>query len=824
MSLQDPIEVLTTPAEEELRAENAELRARLEEAEDTLRAIRQGEVDALIVEGDPGPQVFVLQSSDLESNRFRSDILSKVSEAVVALDDAGRVIYFNGAAEEQYGVPVTEALGRPLTELYAYQWIRPEDEALANAEISETGHWRGENIHIRRDGTRIHVESSVSRMVDRDGKPGGLLAVIRDITGRRKAEEALRLSEERYRTLFNSIDEGFCVVEVMFNEAGEAYDYRYLETNPSFVTQTGLSDVVGKTSREVFPGQGDEWYRIYGEISRKGGSARFEREAPSIGRWYDLCAMKIGELGEPLVAIVFNDITRRKAAEEALRRNEALFVNIIRQAPGGVHVVDDQLRTQQVNAGARGIFAAAEPLIGRPLCETMEILWGPEIGAEVTEIFRRTLETGKRWISPRFTEQRVDTGEMQSFEWEVQRLTLPGGKHGVVCYFKDVTEQRKLEDALMAQTKALEEADRRKDEFLAMLAHELRNPLAPLRNAAEILQIDDTGPRERATAQRLIRRQIENMSRMIDDLLDVSRITEGKIELRKQAVLLESVLVSAASLVRSGCASQGQELTLTLPPQPVHLHADPTRLEQVFGNLLGNASKYGGAGCHISLAAELSADGRQVLVRVADDGTGIDPELLPRIFDLFVQSSRTLDRAHGGLGIGLTIVQRLVAMHQGSISAYSDGLGHGSVFTIRLPVFDCPVSETRSATAPRASRKGLRMLIVDDNHDSADSMALLQELSGHQTRVANNGPDAIVAATEFRPEVVLLDIGLPGMDGYEVARQLRQIPSLTKAFLVALTGYGSDGDRERAHAAGFNEHLVKPADLNQLRRWLEDLG
>ena len=821
MSAQDTAEA-TSDLLDLLQRENAELRARLEEAEDTLRAIRSGEVDALIVDGDPGPQVFILQGVDAESNRFRSDILSKVSEAVVAVDTQYRVIYFNYAAEEQYGVLATEALGRPLAELYQFQWLHPEDEARAYAEIEETGHWRGENIHVRRDGRRIHVESSVSRMIDRDGHAGGLLAVIRDITGRRLAESALRASEERYRTLFNSIDEGFCVVEVIFDQQGNAYDYRYLETNPSFLTQTGLQNVIGRTSRELMPGQEDEWYGIYGGVARTGEPLRFERYAAAIGRWYDLYAMRIGDPREALVAVVFNDITRRKQAEDALRRNEALFVNIIRQAPGGVHVLDDQLRTQQVNAGARGIFAAAEPLIGRPVSETMEILWGPEVGGEIAEVFRRTLETGKRYISPRFTKLRADTGKVESYEWEVQRLTLPGGRNGVVHYFKDVTAQRKLEDALVAQTKALEEADRRKDEFLAMLAHELRNPLAPLRNAAEILRIDETGPRERATAQRLIGRQIENMSRMIDDLLDVSRITEGKIALRKEAVLLESVLTSAASIVRPSCAAQGQQLTLLLPPRPVHLHADPTRLEQVFGNLLGNATKYGGAGCHISLHAALTPEGRDVIVRVSDDGAGIDPELLPRIFELFVQSSRALDRAHGGLGIGLTVVQRLVAMHGGSIAAHSDGLGHGAAFAIRLPILEAPAVEIASPIPVPAQRRSLRMLIVDDNRDSADSMALLQQLNGHQTQVAHNGPDALAAAVDFHPEVVLLDIGLPGMDGYEVARQLRQIPELSSAFLVALTGYGSAGDREKAREAGFDEHLVKPADLNQLRRWFEE--
>jgi PAS domain S-box-containing protein len=807
---------------EALRERNAQLQARLEEAEDTLRAIRQGEVDGLVVDTDPGPQVFILQSSDAESNRFRSDILAKVSEAVVAVDEDHHVIYFNGAAEKQYGIPAPEALGRKLSDLYQYLWLHPGHEAAAIAEIEATGHWRGENIHIRRDGTRIHVESSVSRLIDRDGAPGGLLAVIRDITARREAEEALRASEERYRTLFSSIDEGFCVVQVLFDDKGDAYDYRFLETNPSFIHQTGLKDVIGKTARELMPGQPDEWYRVYGKVVSTGEPLRFEREARALGRYYDLYAMRIGEPGAHLVAIVFNDITRRKEAEALLRRNEALFVDIIRKAPGGVYVVDEQLRILEVNEGGRPIFASAEPVIGKPLQEVLSVIWGPEVAAGITATFRHTLETGEHYISSRFTETRNDTGTIESYEWELQRLTLPAGAHGVVCYFKDITEETRLKDELLAKTRELEAADRRKDEFLAMLAHELRNPLAPLRNAAEILQIDDTGPHERAAAQRLIRRQIENMGRMIDDLLDVSRITEGKIALRKQTVALESILQSAANLVRLACTSQGQQLTVSLPPHPVYLNADPTRLEQVFGNLLGNASKYAGAGCHISVAAEMTPDQREVLVRVADDGAGIDPVLLPRIFDLFVQSSRTLDRAHGGLGIGLTIVQRLVAMHQGSIQAHSDGLGRGTCFTIRLPVLESACLPPAAAAPSPSPSKGFRMLIVDDNRDSAESMAMLQELSGHTTRTAHSGPDALRVAADFRPEVVLLDIGLPGMDGYEVARQLRKMPFLTHAFLVALTGYGTSEDRELANAAGFDEHLVKPADLDQLHRWLED--
>ena len=384
-----------------------------------------------------------------------------------------------------------------------------------------------------------------------------------------------------------------------------------------------------------------------------------------------------------------------------------------------------------------------------------------------------------------------------------------------------MTQRRVLENALAERAVEMAAADRSKDEFLAMLAHELRNPLAPLRNAAEILQTADATADDREQAKRIIGRQIENMSRMIDDLLDVARITEGKIELRKQPVALEAILTSATSLVRSSCAARHQDLSVSMPVRPVFLHADATRLEQVFTNLLGNACKYSGDGCHISLSAERAADveAPEVIVRVRDDGAGIPPELLPRVFDLFVQATRALDRAHGGLGIGLTLVNRLVKLHGGSVEAHSEGLGHGSEFIVRLPILrQAPTPAAPPPPAPREPSR--RILIVDDNTDSARSMAILQERRGHVTRTAFTGLDAVAVAAEFLPEVVLLDIGLPGMDGYEVARTLRAMPAMAGAFLIAMTGYASPEDQLAAEQAGFDEHLVKPVDLDTLRKWL----
>jgi CheY-like chemotaxis protein len=309
---------------------------------------------------------------------------------------------------------------------------------------------------------------------------------------------------------------------------------------------------------------------------------------------------------------------------------------------------------------------------------------------------------------------------------------------------------------------------------------------------------------------------------MIDDLLDVSRLTEGKVELRKQVVLLESVLAAAANLAWPGVEARGQKFAMHVPAEPIYLHADATRLEQVLGNLLGNACKYSASGSAITLSVERSAGDAQqeVIIRVRDEGIGIAPDLLPRIFGLFVQATRASDRAYGGLGIGLTLVQQLVKLHGGSVEARSDGIGHGSEFSVRLPILPGPAPAPLPTTRPAAPEVPCRMLIVDDNHDSARSMSTIQRLRGHETRTAFSGPDALIAAAEFIPEVVLLDIGLPGMDGNEVARRLRAMPALAGVFLIAMTGYGTDDDRAAGKEAGFDGYLVKPVDLEILRDWL----
>jgi signal transduction histidine kinase/ActR/RegA family two-component response regulator len=362
---------------------------------------------------------------------------------------------------------------------------------------------------------------------------------------------------------------------------------------------------------------------------------------------------------------------------------------------------------------------------------------------------------------------------------------------------------------------ALREADRRKDEFLATLAHELRNPLAPIRNSLQILKMPrlDAGTVERS--REMMERQVHHLVRLVDDLLDVSRVMRSKIELRRERVELSMVVARAVETVQLLVEAQGHELTVQLPPESLPLDADPVRLAQVVGNLLTNAAKYTEANGRIRLTAH--REGVEAVLRVSDNGIGIARDMLPHVFELFVQANHAAARSQGGLGIGLTLVKNLVEMHHGTVEARSAGLGRGSEFAIRLPLTtqdERGRAEEGNGEVPHeaAPSSGHRLLVVDDNRDAADSLALLLRLQGHEVRVAHDGPAALELAKTSRPDLVFLDIGMPGMDGYEVARRFRKTPGLEKVVLAALTGWGQQEDRRRTTEAGFDHHLVKPPE------------
>jgi PAS domain S-box-containing protein len=428
--------------------------------------------------------------------------------------------------------------------------------------------------------------------------------------------------------------------------------------------------------------------------------------------------------------------------------------------------------------------------------------------------FAKMLEEGKRGSSQGELQFEIATGQLLPVY--VVLAPLPLHDAAALCMVvTDLTEPKKHRD--------LQEADRRKDEFLAMLAHELRNPLAPIQNAVAILQ--HYGPLDENVkyATEIIGRQIHHLARLVDDLLDVSRITLGKVTLERQPVELATIIAAAVETSRPAIDARKHQLTLSLPPKGVRVEADPTRLAQVIGNLLANASKYTEEGGQIFLATKRSGD--SIEIRVRDTGVGISEELLPRVFDLFIQGDRSLARSEGGLGIGLTLVRRLVELHDGAVTAHSAGPGTGSEFIIRLPLIGDaePAEETAPSRQTAGGGASLKILIVEDNKDGAQTLAKLLSFMGHHVRIAYNGQEALDIVDSVQPDVIFLDIGLPGMNGFEVARRMRRHANLQDAMLIAMTGYGQAQDVDRSREAGFDHHLVKPVAPEVLRKLLDSV-
>lgn len=391
---------------------------------------------------------------------------------------------------------------------------------------------------------------------------------------------------------------------------------------------------------------------------------------------------------------------------------------------------------------------------------------------------------------------------------------------GCILVFRDVTKRREAERQRQDLLTALQDADRRKDRFLATLAHELRNPLAPIRNAIQILVAQGPQDPELKWCQEVIDRQVHHMSRLLDDLFDVSRITHNKLELRKSRLDLATVIQGAVETSRPHLDQDGKELAVILPAEPIYLNADAVRLTQVFANLLNNAAKFSQPNGHIRLASE--RQGSDAVITVSDDGDGIAPEALPNIFETFSQGTHSLERHQEGLGIGLSLVRGLVELHGGTVEAQSDGRGKGSQFIVRLPVMLAEPAPLPTTTAEPAAKRR-RLLIADDLKDSADSLALLLRMKGHDVTTAYDGEAALLVAMEFKPEVILLDIGMPKRNGYDTCRQLRREPWTKGMVIVALTGWGQEEDRQRARDAGFDHHMVKPVNPEELNRLLGTL-
>jgi two-component system CheB/CheR fusion protein len=542
------------------------------------------------------------------------------------------------------------------------------------------------------------------------------------------------------------------------------------------------------------------------------------------GRWYSLRIRPYitteNKIDGAAMAFVDIDTLKRTAEDLAISRDNA--ETIVETVWEPLLVLDRDLRVQRANAAFYRVFQIdSHSINGRSFAELEDRAWDDtDLLSKLRQVIPENSRLSDFELQTTFSKigQRIVLLNAHRIFWE------GSGTQMILMAIEDITNRKRDQEqaTLLAREQAAraeaESQNRLKDEFLAMLAHELRNPLAPIRNSFYILQHRFKGDPLVDQALAMSDRQIGHMSRLLDDLLDIARINRGKIQLRKELLQFQSVIQRAIESSQFLIDSRAHKLNVSLPAEPVYLIADPARLEQIFCNLLNNAAKYTDSGGHIQVDAQV--EDLEIVVRVSDDGVGISPPLLSRVFDLFTQADRSIDRSQGGLGIGLSLVKNLVHLHAGSVAAFSEGEGRGCIFEVRLPRVESE-SRSESVTNPpgadqKDQRKGKAVLVVDDNRDAALTLSMLLTAAGHQVDMAYNGRDALAMAADRRPDIVLLDIGLPGMDGYEVARRLRQDLKLSDTMIVAVTGYGQDEDRRRSAEAGFDLHYIKPLNPREL--------
>ncbi len=639
---------------------------------------------------------------------------------------------------------------------------------------------------------------------------------------RRRAEDALvelRATQELFETFMNAAP----FVVYIKDKQG-----RYLYANSSGEKLSGLpiGELIGRTDFDVFPeGLAKQFRQNEEKVLASGNLLQYEEATDGLHRdgahtWMSYKFPVHDTTGRLLLGSLSIDVTEHKRAEELLRESEERLRLVIEAAQLGSW--DWDLRSGRIlwNRWHETIFGY-EP--GRPHREyadfTMRI--PPEELARVEAGFRKAkAERSEYRLQHRIIWPNGSVHWVEShgrFYYDAQGQ--PIRSLGIVL---DVTERKRLETALQQRVGELAQIDRRKDEFLAILAHELRNPLAPIRNAVEFLRA--RMPADLVWARDIIDRQLAQLTRLVDDLLDVSRITRGRIELHRRPLEIRSIVERTVETSQPLIEAAGHELSVSIPEEKIWINADETRMSQVISNLLNNAAKYTKERGHIWLTVQVIDN--EAVIEIRDSGVGIPPEMLPRIFDLFTQVNSSIDRAQGGLGIGLTLVKALVELHEGTISVASEGIGKGSRFTVHLPLAAevKPPQPAPGLPAPAAAGAMFRIMVADDNKDSAESMALLLELQGHTVQTAHDGPSALELAKRFKPAIALLDIGMPGMSGYELAKALAVLPELKPLTLIAQTGWGQEEDRRRSREAGFDYHLVKPVDSAALREAIQGVS
>lgn len=658
----------------------------------------------------PASQIQADASPPDDSRGLLSLLLESSLEGIYGIDADGCCTFINATGAALLGYETSELVGQPLAQLIHH---RSADAAgfLTAGSLKEETFWH-------KQGTPVSVAYSVSPLAA-NGTPAGAVVRFSDLTEsrsqlaeRQRLLDALQVAQDglqalhdckqRYRNLFESMDQGFCVIDMLFDPAGAPMDYWFVETNAMFEQQTGIAGAQGQTARMLFPEQDNFWADACSRVLLTGEPVRFDTEVKSLNRWFEVYASPFGSSGSP-------------------------------------------------------------------------------------------------------------------------------GSHKVAVLFRDITSRRQSDAALRQLAAELADADRCKTDFMATLAHELRYPLAPIRSALGLLRMGGNSPAGKEKMLDMMDRQVSQMARLIDDLMDVARINGGQMKLQKQRVALNGIISCAIETSLPLIEAGRHELIVQMPEACLQIDADPARMTQVVVNLLNNAAKYTPAGGRIEIGVR--QEGNEAVLWVSDNGVGIAPASLATLFELYQQVEKNMNLAQGGLGIGLALVRRLVEMHGGTVEGLSGGVGQGSTFTVRLPLASNSLNDLpdalptpQPAPADPAPTRALRILVVDDHADAATTLAALLEINGHITEVAHDGLQALKTAGELRPDVVFLDIDMPGMNGYETAQALRQMPALTQTVLVALTGWNGSKEKARSKTAGFDHHLAKPVALTTLSALLSTLA
>lgn len=762
----------------------------------------------------------------LQANGILRAVIDGTLDIIFIKDLQGRYVVANSTVADWLGTTVEAILDQDDTVFFPKEIAQQIQQI--DHQVIQTGKAIVYEEEIPNQGIRRSLSTAKYPWFDAQGNIIGVIGISRDISDSKRAEEALRQSDERYRTLFESIDEGFCVIQILFDQNNNAFDYRFLEINPAFEQQTGLQQAEGKTARQLVPDLEEHWFEIYGQVALTGEPLRFENGSAAMNRWFDVYAFRIGQPESRKVAVLFKDVSERQQAAEKLQQSEARYRYLAESIPQLVWTANPQGALLDVNQRWLDFTGLT---LAQAQIEGWELVIHPDDVPILTQHWLAAQTSGSYYQA----EGRMLRAD-GVYRWHLhQAVCLKNPSGEVVKWFgtaTDIEDQKQLaseRERLLQQEQtareAAEKANQMKDEFLAVLSHELRSPLNPIMGWSKLLLTGKLTPTKTVEALTTIERNAKLQSQLIEDLLDVSRILRGKLVLNIAQVNLATTIYAALETVQLAAQAKGIKIQTILEPNIGAVSGDAGRLQQILWNLLSNAVKFTPENGQVTV--RLTRINHHAQIQVSDTGKGINREFLPYIFDHFRQEDAATTRKFGGLGLGLAIVRQLVELHGGTVFAESAGEGKGATFTVRLPLLnneDLGISEQlnfdssslpNSASLPLA---GYKILVVDDEPDSRDFIAFILEQEGAEVIALPTAIKALQVIEQIQPDLLISDIGMPEMDGYMLLRQVRTQPQEQGGQIpaIALTAYAGEVNQQQAIAAGFQQHLCKPVDPEKL--------